>query len=912
MFCALQLALAAKPSQAAPASFGTYLIEQNKDGTRCELGRGAMGVTYRALDTSLQRPVALKIVKAGFAARGEEARARFVREARAAASLRHPNVATVHQFAVDEASGQSFYAMELVEGETLEERVRRTGPRDVAFVIEIARQVTSALAAAEKRGLVHRDLKPGNIMVCNDQDGAKPVAKVIDFGLAKALTQVPDRRTLTQDGFVGTPAFASPEQLSLAPVDIRSDIYSLGATLWYLLVGRSPVGDPAGPKLPVEQLRAAHVPRRLVALLVSMLAREPVARPSVHELSEQLRTVQRTLDGHKMRAVWWAVAAAVVALGTVASIRELHRGATVPILPEKSITVLPFTSFGNDTGNAYIADGVQDAILTDLTKVADLKVIGRRSAAQFRDTKQSVQEIGQALQVSYVLEGTVRKATGHIFVTVHLTDTRTGAETWSDKYERELADIFLIQSDIAQEIVSRLKSELSPREKEAIEEKPTGDMVAYDLYLRARSLLYDTTGKTAKEGAENAHKAVELLEQATARDSNFTLAYCLKVDAQLAIASAQWNLDERWKEKAKEALDAALRISPHSSEAHLARAKYLVEGLDDPAAGEKDLAIAAAGLPGRAAVFTLRASGEEQRGRWKEALRDRERAVELDPRESDPAHSLAQLLISLRRYPQAERLADHMIATLPKEASGLFWRLKSHIALARGDAKGTMIPLDASPSRQLRLIMFNQLLANSYVVQRNYSKAEEFYRSIIGPGKIPYLLPNQAKGTQLFLRGAADESLGRLARFRGETEKARGYFAAARPNFEEWLALNSGGRWGKGNASAYIAQIDAGLGRKEEAIREGRRVVDFWSTRDARVAPDTKIRLAIAYLWSGEREPALEELSEVVKKPAWTPTPPFCPGMSAGELKLNPIWDELRDDLRFQKLIAEADKPVPL
>src|SRR5882724_10414401 len=220
--------------------FGVYEIERHVDGSAWELGHGAMGATYRAIDKVLDRPVALKIINTDLGSRSTEARERFMREARAAAALRHPNVATVYQFGVREETGQFFYAMELVEGETLEERVRRLGPLDVLTTIDIALQVTAALAAAEERGLVHRDLKPGNLMLIGGGENGASTVKVIDFGVAKAVTEKTNAMSLTHGGFVGTPAFASPEQFMNAPVDVRSDIYSLGATLWFVLTGHMP------------------------------------------------------------------------------------------------------------------------------------------------------------------------------------------------------------------------------------------------------------------------------------------------------------------------------------------------------------------------------------------------------------------------------------------------------------------------------------------------------------------------------------------------------------------------------------------------------------------------------------------------------------------------------------------------
>jgi serine/threonine protein kinase/TolB-like protein len=280
--------------------FGDFEIVRHEDGSLCELGRGAMGVTYLARDNVLRRKVALKVIDVPAAARSSQAvRERFLREARAAAALRHPNVAAVFQFGASPNGSWCFYAMELVEGETLAIRVRRDGPLKAKLVLEIAIQITRALMAAAAQGVIHRDLKPGNIMLTRgDADTAELEVKVIDFGLAKAIADAGGEMDLTHGEFVGTPNFASPEQFESGPVDVRSDIYSLGATLWFALTGKTPfVGHSIeeirraqkSDALPVEQLKAARIPSSLRSLLESMLAFEPAARPGIQDLAAQLR-----------------------------------------------------------------------------------------------------------------------------------------------------------------------------------------------------------------------------------------------------------------------------------------------------------------------------------------------------------------------------------------------------------------------------------------------------------------------------------------------------------------------------------------------------------------------------------------------------------------------------------------------
>src|SRR6266576_145899 len=467
---------------------GNYRIQHRDDGTAWELGRGAMGVTYRAIDTSLQRPVALKLIDSEWVKRGAEARERFMREARTAASLRHANIATVYHFGISEENGQCFCAMELVEGETLETRVRRTGPLDALTTIDIALQITSALAAAEKQGLVHRDLKPANLMLvaaapdANESspgkaEKAENVVKVIDFGVAKALVEKPDAMGLTHGGFVGTPAFASPEQFTDAQVDVRSDIYSLGATLWYLLTGKRPFRGESVDEfrasqhsraLPIEQLKAARVPSRLISLLASMLGPEPAARPGARALTAKLQECREQFLDRWKTPRRLALAAAVIALASAVAFPVFRRSQEQALpanVPAKSIAVLPFENLNADRGNPHFAEGIQDPILTKLASVADLKVISRISAEKYGSRPQNLRSVSEELGVATVLQGTVQKDGERVRVNVELIDARSDRRVWTKNYDSDLRDVFAIQSEISQEIGNALRAKLSASEE---------------------------------------------------------------------------------------------------------------------------------------------------------------------------------------------------------------------------------------------------------------------------------------------------------------------------------------------------------------------------------------------------------------------------------------------------------------
>ena len=575
---------------------GPYTIERREDGSRCELGRGAMGVTYRAIDTSLQRTVALKIIQTDLAARSAEARERFMREARAAAALRDPNVATVYHFGIREETGQCFYAMELVEGETLDARVRRTGPLDVRTTVEIGRQIAAALGAAEKRGLVHRDLKPANVMIatteCADdvEESSDIHIKVIDFGVAKALTEKTDPRVLTHGGLVGTPAFASPEQFTDSPVDVRSDIYSLGATLWYLLTGKIPFADRRqNENPPTEQLSAARAPARLVSLLVRMLSTEPAARPSVRELTTRFQEIHSRLSQRRKRLFAVAATLIVFLLGTVVVFQSLRvRSNASAAIDPKSIAVLPFENISDNKENSEFAAGIQDDLLTSLAQIHDLKVISRTSVMAYQKADgRNMRAIGHELGVANILEGSVRRAGDHVLVNVQLIDARNDRHLWAERYDRTVADSIGLQGELATQIAAALKTTLAPEEMAHFAAKPTVNSEAYVLYLTA----------LGKEG-EDLFAEEELYMQATALDPTFALAY-----ARASLLNSQISSKGDYrarKAKARAQAEEALRLSPTLGEAHMALGLCLYWGEKNYDAALKEFEIAAQISPSNA------------------------------------------------------------------------------------------------------------------------------------------------------------------------------------------------------------------------------------------------------------------------------------------------------------------------
>src|SRR4051812_1850639 len=463
--------------------YAHFEVETGADGFPMELGAGAMAITYRARDTVLNSLVALKIIDRKVA-QNPGARTRFLREARAAANIRHPNVARVTYYG--EQDDECFYAMELVEGETLEARVRRDGPMPFAVALNVIEQAARALAAAEACGVVHRDIKPSNVMIEVDASDALRI-KLIDYGVAKVMSpQAQPGEEQTQAGFIGTPAFASPEQFAGAgqlSVDTRSDIYSLGVTLWYLLRGRTPfvgrtmeeIRRRQTSDLPLEHLKGLRLPGQVIGLLKSMLAPDPKDRPqSARELvSAVQRCYERFNPGARSRRskAILAIAALILAIVTVALGSWLYQRTRAFRPEERSIAVLPFENLSSDKENAYFAEGIQDEILTRLSKIADLRVISRTSTQHYQTAPENLRAIAKQLGVAHVLEGSVQKSADTVRVNVQLIKAASDTHLWSDTFDRKLTDILSVETEVAKTIADQLRAKLSGQEEEVIAAK---------------------------------------------------------------------------------------------------------------------------------------------------------------------------------------------------------------------------------------------------------------------------------------------------------------------------------------------------------------------------------------------------------------------------------------------------------
>jgi serine/threonine protein kinase/Tfp pilus assembly protein PilF len=878
-----------------PLKYAHFEVEVGTDGFPVELGAGAMAITYRARDTVLNSEVALKIIDRSVA-QNPGARSRFLREARAAANIHHPNVARVTFYG--EQDGECFYAMELVKGETLEARVRRDGPMPLAIALEVIEQAARALTAAEACGVVHRDIKPSNIMLESDASGALRV-KLIDYGVAKVMGfQAEPGIEQTQAGFIGTPAFASPEQFAGAgqmPIDTRSDIYSLGVTLWYLLTGRTPfvgrsmeeIRARQTSELPLEQLRNFHLPAQVIALMKSMLTLDPKARPQTAR--ELLSAVQNCYErfnpkarSHRRRLALAGAAAALaivaIALGTW--LYQRTRSFT-PI--DRSIAVLPFENLSSDKENAYFAEGIQDEILTRLSKITDLKVISRTSTQHYKSAPENLPEIARQLGVAHILEGSVQKSGDAVRVNVQLIKAVTDSHVWSETFDRKMTDIFSVESEVSKAIADQLRARLTGQEQEVLAAKPTDNPQAYDAYLRG--LAY--TLKTAFT-PENSLGAQKHVKEAVRLDPNFALAWALLsyVDAS-GYLTQSLQPTAALREEAREAADTALRLQPNLGEALLAKGFYYYACLKDYDTAVKYLEQAERLLPHNSRVLQGLAYVERRRGNWDKSEAYFNEAEKLDPRNVNLLSQHARSYVCLRRFPEALTKLEQILNITPDDIDTLV--LKARIAQAEGDlprASALLAPLRPGVG-----------YVNALETQVYQAILESRPAPVIAQLKEILATPDQALG---FYGGELRFWLGWAQEVAGDHAAARESWTQARTELEPFLKEQPENFILIGDlalTNVALGDNDAGLTLAERALAL------FPIDKDALTGPRPLDILARVAARVGDPDRSISTLEKLLSIPYEAPlaaNPPLTPAL----LRLDPMFEPLRKDPRFQKLVA--------
>jgi serine/threonine protein kinase/TolB-like protein len=881
-----------------------------------ELGRGGMGAVYLAerADEQYKKRVAIKLIKRGMDT--DAVLRRFRNERQILASFDHQNIARLFD-AGTTGTGLPYFVMEYVEGVSID-KYCDAHALSVPDRLKLFCEVSAAVAHAHRCGVIHRDIKSSNIVVT-----AEGVPKLVDFGIAKILQPAGGAETLlTTAGMRAmTPQYASPEQVRGEALTGATDIYSLGVVLYELLTGQLPYRFVSQSPHDVTRAITEQEPTRpstasskssgssksqipnpkllrgdLDNIVLKALRKEPERRyQSVEQLSEDIR---RHLEGRPIIArpvrpparVWrWsrrnpvlaaaATACLLLALAVVWLLPGQFNPRATPA-PEKSIAVLPFENLSRNPDNAFFTDGVQDEILTALARIADLKVISRTSVAEYKSgTARDLREIGQQLGVAHVVEGSVQRSGNHVRVNVQLVDARTDAHLWAQSYDRDLADVFSIQTDIAKAIASQLQAKLSGSEQTAIAQAPTKDVTAFLLYTRAKSLIAFTSYNTGLE--PKFLEAIHLLNQAVARDSSFFLAYCQLAHTHDKLYFQGYDHTPARLALADAAIEAASGLRPNAGEAHLARGEHLCRGYLDYNRAIAELGVARRTLPNNPQVFELTGLVQKWRGKYEEALRNLERAAELDPRNLYPLQQIAMINDMLRRYADGAAALDRALAVDPNDAGNRIARARVEL-----EQRANLRPLH----QMIDSIRAENPAAVSAIADNWFTCALAERDASAAKSALDALGENTFGDDAMQFSRSVGE--GFIARMMNDEVKARSAFSAARAEQEKRVQAQPN----YGPVISILGLIDAGLGRKEESLREGRQAMELLPVeKDAINGIHMIENFAIIAAWVGEKDLACEQLTIATRLPGY---------LSYGQLKLLPYWDPLRGDPGFEKIVA--------
>jgi TolB-like protein/Flp pilus assembly protein TadD/tRNA A-37 threonylcarbamoyl transferase component Bud32 len=854
-----------------------------------EIGRGGMGVIYRARQRHSRRIVALKRM-VSYHADSRETRERFRREAEAAASLDHPNILPIYEVGQGE-DGLPFFSMKYAAGGSLQKAapaLRREQRECVRLMAKVAR----AVQYAHEHGIVHRDLKPGNILL--DAHG-EPF--VTDFGLAKWLDTNTDlTRTLA---IFGTPGYIAPEQARGATTP-TADVYSLGAILFNLFTGRSPfLGEHAlamieqASEKPAPKLRSLvpSLDRDLETIVARCLERDPKVRyQSAGVLADDLEhwlrhePIRARRVGILARGGKWVrrnptttvlIAALVVLAAAIVGVMVWKNESPhpVPSLPA-GIAVLPLQNLSEEKENAYFADGIQDELLTNLSKIRDLKVISRTSVMQYKSgITRNLKEIAQQLGVSNVVEGSVRRSANHVRVSVQLIDAKTNRHLWAQNYDRTLTDSVALQGNLATEIAAALGATLSPQEKAHVQAKPTKNTAAYDAYLRGRAFAARSYQKSYEDNA------IQSYQEAVRLDPDFALAW-----ARLSIAVGHngWDPSPAQLAAVKDAADHALTLDPDLPETHLAVGYYRY-GQRDYLGALSEFQQAEQGLPNNAEVIEAIALIQRRLGRWEEAITGLRRTIELDPRYHDAYENLAGTYRWLRRFPETLATVDQLLAWEPNDLIAL--GRKASALWAMGDLQAVE-PLLTNPG-------FDSYDRGVHALfQRRYATATEIFSAPPPSNLAPH--PGTSE-RQLFL-GLSQQRA-------GDIPAAHATYQKAAQDFQSELEKVVPGSWQEAWLRTCLGRAYAGLGEGASAIAEGEKAIAIDpASKNPVDGPVWEEKMANIYALLGDADHAIPILKRLLQTT-------YAGAITPALLRLDPIWDEIRNDPRFQELAAEG-KPI--
>jgi serine/threonine protein kinase/Flp pilus assembly protein TadD len=870
------------------ADFGDYQLLE-------EIGRGGQGVVYRARQKSLNRTVALKVIGLGQWSTTPHLR-RFRRDAEAAASLEHPQIVPIYE--IGERDGSCYFSMKFVEGGQLDEVLKREAMsirRAAELLIKMARTVHFA----HERGILHRDIKPGNILL--DRHGEPHLT---DFGLARLIEQ---ESTITNSfDVLGTPSYMAPEQAAGQAKELTAaaDVYSLGAVFYQMLTGQPPFAggttyetirlvmerDPRNPRLWNPKIDVD-----LATICLKCLEKDPHQRyPSAGALAEDLERwlrhepirARRTnvfIRGKKwlQRNPTTAVSAVSLA-GLIAAVGIIiWKSDLIRLPPTTGIAVLPFDNLSEDKGNAYLADGIQDEILTRLSKIADLKVISRTSTQNYKSRPGNLREIGRQLGVAHILEGSVQKNGDLVRVNVQLIKAANDSHLWADTYDKRLSDIFSVETEVAKAVADQLLAKLTGQEEQVIAAKPTENVAAYDAYLRG--LAYSLRMIYAPVNALNAHR---YLKEAVRLDPKFALSWALLsyVDARGYLTrNLQPTLALR--EEARQAAETALGFQPNLGEAVVAKGYYYYACLKDYDAAERYYEQARKLLPNTSRIPESLAYVARRRGRWDESESYFNEAERLDPRNVYLLTQHAQSYILLRRFAEARRKLDQVLDITPDDPDAI--AIMAGIAQAEGD-----LPRAAALLAPLRLAAEDPSALEAQLYQ---AILERRPASVIAGLKEIVAKPDSALG---YYNGELRWWLGWAQDLAGDHAAARQNWRQVRSELEPYFKEQP-----DNNAIIEdLALANMFLGNKAEAFALAESAIAATPIeKDAMTGPRQLEILARVAAQTGEPDRAIAVLQKLLSIPYAGPVVEGVP-LTQAFLQLDPMFDPLRNDPRFQKL----------